>query len=89
MKDMSRVIAVEGQDINQSTWAELSGKGRLKYSLTTVRKSAEGLGRKLRSPAAKSAGALAWTQGMKQFDKSLAEANEVSTEGESWGESAR
>ena len=36
---------------------------------------------------AKSAGALAWVQGMKQVDSDLAEAN--SAEGEPWGVSVR
>ena len=61
VEDMDSVIAAEGQAADRNTWSELSSKGRLRYSLTTERRLSAGMDRK-----AKSAGALAWVQGMKK-----------------------
>ena len=79
---MDGVIAEEGQAADWNTWSVLSATERLRYSLTTERRLSDGMDRK-----AKSAGALAWVQGMKQVDSDLAEAN--SAEGGPWGVSVR
>ena len=82
IEDMNGVVATEGQDSDKNGWAGLTEKGKLRYSLTTRKMFTVGLDMKV-----KSAGALAWVQGMQQVDESLVEKN--SADGETWDRQIR